>query len=442
MLIQQLIAKKRDGKVLTDAELGQLVQGISDGSMSDAQLGAFAMAVLLRGMAMDERVSLTKYMMQSGRVIHWQDMDLPGPIVDKHSTGGVGDKISLILAPIVAACGGYVPMISGRGLGHTGGTLDKFASLAGYNPYPTEQNFKHIVKQVGCAIIGQTDDLAPADRRFYATRDVTATVESIDLITASILSKKLAAGLDALVMDVKTGNGAFADSYTMAEELAQSIASVATGSGVPTRCLITDMNQVLGHSVGNAVEVQESIDCLMNPQQADHRLRDLSLDLAAHMIHLSGLTKTHAQALDKATEALYRGQAADKFAHMCSAMGCEVDVLQTQVFEAMPIQREIEAPMTGFIRAMDSKAIGMAMVGVGAGRRVAADSIDTGLGLTQVVQVGDVIARGQPLAVAHVRTEEQFQQLNSALLNAIQIGDTAEPHELVYQIVEGKELAS
>ena len=256
-LPQELIRKKRDGLILNDIEIGFLVRGISDSSLTDAQLGAFAMAVFHNGMNMDERISLTQHMMHSGSVLQWQDLNLNGPVVDKHSTGGVGDKVSLMLAPIVAACGGYVPMISGRGLGHTGGTLDKLDSIPGYNATPDEAQFRNTVQQVGCAIIGQTAQLAPADQRFYATRDVTATVESISLITASILSKKLASGLDALVMDVKTGNGAFADTYSMAQELAQSIADVATGSGVPTRCLITDMNQVLGRSVGNAVEVHE-----------------------------------------------------------------------------------------------------------------------------------------------------------------------------------------
>ncbi|MGE4576702.1 MAG: thymidine phosphorylase, partial [Candidatus Pseudothioglobus sp.] len=246
-LPQELIRKKRDGLILSDPEIGFLVKGISDNSLTDAQLGAFAMAVYQCGMTMDERVSLTTHMMNSGDTLQWQDLQLDGPVVDKHSTGGVGDKISLMLAPIVAACGGYVPMISGRGLGHTGGTLDKLESIPGYNGTPDNNKFRSLVKEVGCAIIGQTANLAPADQRFYATRDVTATVESIDLITASILSKKLASGLDALVMDIKTGNGAFAANYEMAKELAQSIADVSGSAGVPTKCLITDMSQVLGH---------------------------------------------------------------------------------------------------------------------------------------------------------------------------------------------------
>ena len=307
-LPQELIRKKRDGLVLSDAEITFMVQGITSGQLSDAQLGAFAMAVFQRGMTMPERITLTQQMMCSGKVLNWQNMDLNGPVVDKHSTGGVGDKVSLMLGPIVAACGAYVPMISGRGLGHTGGTLDKFDSIPGYDAHPDEQSFKSLVKQVGCAIIGQTAELAPADQRLYATRDVTATVESIDLITASILSKKLAASLDALVMDVKTGNGAFAAEMTMAQVLSQSISQVATGAGVPTRCLITDMNQVLGHSVGNAVEMAECIEFLLNPAQADERLVDLTLELAAHMLDLSGVADNLNDAKDKASAALNQGR--------------------------------------------------------------------------------------------------------------------------------------
>ena len=288
-LPQEIIRKKRDGISLSNPEIGFMVEGISDGSLTDAQLGAFAMAVFKCGMSMDERVNLTRHMMNSGETLNWDQLDLDGPVVDKHSTGGVGDKISLMLAPIVASCGGYVPMISGRGLGHTGGTLDKLESIPGYDGSPNNSKFQSLVKKVGCAIIGQTAKLAPADQRFYATRDVTATVESIDLITASILSKKLASGLDALVMDIKTGNGAFAADYKMAKELAQSIANVSSNSGVPTSCLITDMNEVLGHSVGNAVEVTECIDFLKNPKNADQRLLELTIELSAYMLLLSSL---------------------------------------------------------------------------------------------------------------------------------------------------------
>ena len=416
MLVQEIIAAKRDGKVLSLDQITFMVQGIYDGQVSDSQLGAFAMAVFMRGMTMPERINLTQQMMHSGRVIGWQNLNLNGPVLDKHSTGGVGDKISLILAPIVAACGGYVPMISGRGLGHTGGTLDKLESLKGYDPYPNEAAFKNLVKDVGCAIIGQTDDLAPADRRFYATRDVTATVESIDLITASILSKKLAAGLDGLVMDVKTGNGAFAADYDMAVELAQSITKVASGAGVPTHSLITDMNQVLGHSVGNAVEVQESIGCLMNPAQADARLVEITLQLAAHMLLIGGLEDDLNSAYAKAQKALEGGKAAEIFARMCSSMGAEQSILDSnlKLFPNLPINQPILASTSGYVTSMDTHAIGMAMVSVGAGRRVSTDKVDHGLGLTRVVAIGEYVEAGAPLAIAHMRTLQQFQAVATA----------------------------
>src|SRR5262245_13813809 len=262
MLPQEIIRKKRDGGVLSDAEIEFFIEGLTDGSITEGQAAAFAMAVFFRGMEMPERIALTRAMMESGAVLDWSHEGLNGPIVDKHSTGGVGDKISLMLGPMAAACGCYVPMISGRGLGHTGGTLDKFDSIPGYQTQPDTSTFRKVVREVGCAIIGQTADLAPADQRLYAIRDVTATVESIPLITASILSKKLAAGLQALVMDVKSGNGAFMATQESARELADSIVRVASGAGVKTTALITDMNQVLGHAAGHATEMQEAIEYL------------------------------------------------------------------------------------------------------------------------------------------------------------------------------------
>lgn len=422
-LPQELIRKKRDGLVLSDAEIVFMVQGITSGQLSDAQLGAFAMAVFQRGMTMPERVTLTQQMMCSGKVLNWQNMDLDGPVVDKHSTGGVGDKVSLMLGPIVAACGAYVPMISGRGLGHTGGTLDKFDSIPGYDAHPDEQSFKSLVKQVGCAIIGQTAELAPADQRLYATRDVTATVESIDLITASILSKKLAASLDALVMDVKTGNGAFAAEMSMAQVLSQSISQVATGAGVPTRCLITDMNQVLGRSVGNAVEMMECIEFLLNPAQADERLVDLTLELAAHMLDLSGVADNLNDAKDKASAALNQGRAAQVFARMVAGLGGPQDLLEKpqHYLPQAPIVKPILASHSGYVCAMDVRAIGLSLVTLKAGRSKADDAIDYAVGLSGMVQIGDYIEQGQPLAVAHVRNDNQLALINQELVNLIQL---------------------
>ena len=435
-LPQEIIRKKRDGGSLSDMEIKLLVAGICDLTLTDAQLGAFAMAVFHNGMSMDERISLTKHMMRSGKILQWEDLSLDGPVVDKHSTGGVGDKVSLILAPIVAACGGYVPMISGRGLGHTGGTLDKLCSIPGYNPAPEEAFFRKTVQQVGCAIIGQTSELAPADQRFYATRDVTATVESISLITASILSKKLASGLDALVMDVKTGNGAFANDLNMAQELARSITDVATGSGVPTRCLISDMNQVLGHSVGNAVEVVECIDVLVNPSKADQRLLDLTINLAANMLQISAIDSDIKSATNKAIEALNSGHAAEIFARMVDSLGGPKDLLQNpkKYLKPMKVISPIKSIKSGFISAMDVRNIGMSMVSMNAGRTKSSDSIDYGVGLTNMAQIGQLVEKGQALAFAHVHNDDDAKILQQRINQAITISDKP-PNEnpLVYQ---------
>ena len=301
-LPQETIRAKRDGGRLTDAEIERFVLGITDGSVGDGQAAAFAMAVFFQGMDIDERVALTRAMSQSGSTMQWDRAELHGPLVDKHSTGGVGDKVSLMLAPLVASCGAHVPMISGRGSGHTGGTFDKLESIPGYQAQPDNDLFHKVVAEVGCAIIGQTSDLAPADGRLYAIRDVTATVESIPLITASILSKKLAAGLDALVMNVTFGNGAFMTDLGRAEELARSIVDVAGGAGLRTNAVLTDMNQVLGRTAGNALEVRETIDWLTGASD-DPRLTEVVLALGAEMLVLGGL----AADLESATTRLDRG---------------------------------------------------------------------------------------------------------------------------------------
>jgi len=424
-LPQELIRKKRDGASLNDAEIGFLVQGISDGSLTDAQLGAFAMAVFKCGMSMNERVDLTRHMMNSGDTLQWSQLELDGPVVDKHSTGGVGDKISLMLAPIVAACGGYVPMVSGRGLGHTGGTLDKLESIPGYDGTPNNSKFQSLVKKVGCAIIGQTANLAPADQRFYATRDVTATVESIDLITASILSKKLASGLDALVMDIKTGNGAFAADYKMAQELAQSIANVSNQSGVPTSCLITDMNQVLGHSVGNATEVTECLDFLVNPKDANTRLITLTIELSAYMLQLSGLEKDLDIARKKSQDALNSGQAASIFGKMIYELGGPIDLLEkpNKHLNPMPIISPVKSKASGYISEIDVRAVGLSMIHLKAGRTKSTDPIDHGVGLSEIVSVGQWVSKGDTLAMAHCRDKDQISYLEKTLPSLITLND-------------------
>ncbi|MCL4160938.1 UNVERIFIED_CONTAM: hypothetical protein GTU68_035338, partial [Idotea baltica] len=318
MIPQEIIRKKRDGEILTSNEIAFFAEGIGNGTISEGQIAAFAMAVYFKGMTLDERVALTVGMRDSGAVLEWPAMD--GPVIDKHSTGGVGDNVSLMLGPLIAACGGYVPMISGRGLGHTGGTLDKLDSIPGYQTMPDNRLFREVVRGCGVAIIGQTGDLAPADKRFYATRDVTATVESIDLITASILSKKLAAGLDALVMDVKTGSGAFMSEYEGAKGLAESIVGVANGAGVKTSALITDMNEPLAGCAGNALEVLDAIKFLRG-ENTRSRLDSVVMSLSAELLVLGGLAKERDEARLLLKKALESGKAAEVFSKMVSGLG-------------------------------------------------------------------------------------------------------------------------
>jgi thymidine phosphorylase len=323
MLFQEMIRRKRDGHSLTRAEIGALVGGITSGDLGDAQLGAFAMAVVLKGMDLAERVALTEAMRDSGQVLRWDQ----GPVLDKHSTGGIGDTVSLMLAPALAACGAYVPMISGRGLGHTGGTLDKLEAIPGYTTAPDMGRLRRLVAQVGCAIIGQTAELAPADKRFYAVRDVTATVESQDLITASILSKKLAAGLDALVLDVKRGNGAFMASPAEAEGLARALVDVANGAGCRTVALLTDMSAPLAPAAGNALEVAVALDFLTG-RARDPRLWEVTCALGAEGLVQAGLAPDLAQARVALERAFTSGAAAERFARMVAGLGGPRDLLE------------------------------------------------------------------------------------------------------------------
>jgi thymidine phosphorylase len=421
MLAQEIIRTKRDGGFLATSEIEAFVQGLVDGSWSEGQAAALAMAIYFQGMNMPERVALTRAMTLSGQVMEWASAQLNGPVLDKHSTGGVGDKVSLILAPMVAACGAYVPMISGRGLGHTGGTLDKFDSIPGYTTAPSTGTLRRVVQQAGCAIIGQTTDLAPADRRLYAIRDVTATVESVPLITASILSKKLAAGLQGLVMDVKTGNGAFAAELSMARELAESLVRVAQGAGLPTRALITDMNQVLGHSCGNAVEVQEAIDFLTGAYQ-DPRLLELTCRLGAEMLVIGGLAAHRAEGLQQVRRALDSGDAAERFARMVAGLGGPADLLDRPAayLPQAPVQHQVLAPRSGCIAGMRTRDIGLVVIELGGGRRRAADPIDHRVGFTQFCTVGQHIQAGEPLAVVHAIDAGSAQQAAARLLACLE----------------------
>jgi thymidine phosphorylase len=410
-LPQEIIRRKRDGETLSTNEIRFFVEGLNAGSITEGQIAAFAMAVFFQGTTMDERVALTLAMRDSGEVMDWRSLTLDGPLIDKHSTGGVGDLVSLMLGPLLAACGGYVPMISGRGLGHTGGTLDKLESIPGYNTAPDTEHFLRAVREAGVAIIGQTGRLAPADARLYSIRDVTATVESIGLITASILSKKLAAGLDSLVMDVKVGDGAFMSSYQGSKELAQSIADVATGAGTPTTALLTDMNQCLANSAGNAVEVREAVEFLTTSHR-NRRLETVTLALGAEVLQTSGLTASPEEAHEKLRRALDSGKAAEVFGKMVCALGgpCDfVERIETHLPSA-PITRPVLAPATGVVGSIDTRSLGMTVIRLGGGRTSPEQTIDHAVGLTEVVGLGAEVDHSQPLAIVHARTANDAER--------------------------------
>ncbi len=418
MLASEVIRRKRDGHALSTEEIGFLVDGITDGSLSDAQVGALAMAMFLRGMEQDERVALTSAMTHSGEVLKW---DLGRPVLDKHSTGGVGDKVSLMLAPIVAACGGAVPMISGRGLGHTGGTLDKLDTVPGYDTRPDVERLQRVVDEVGCAIVGQTAEVAPADRRLYAIRDATGTVESLPLIVASILSKKLAAGLDALVMDVKFGSGAFLPGREQADELARALVEVAGGAGLPTVALLTDMDEVLGTTAGNAVEVRESVGYLTGAQR-EPRLHEVTIALAASLIEQGSLAEDGRAAAERALES---GAAAERFAAMVAALGGPSDFVERPELATAPVVRAAAPEREGVIAGMDCRAVGLVVTGLGGNRRREDDVIDPAVGLTEIAPTGAHVGPDRPLAVVHAASEAAADEAIAALNAAVTVGDEA-----------------
>ncbi|MBT6441583.1 MAG: thymidine phosphorylase [Alphaproteobacteria bacterium] len=430
---QEIIRRKRDGETLSDAEISFMVQGITDGSISEGQVAAFAMAIFFRDMTMDERVALTLGMRDSGSVLDWQGANLPGPALDKHSTGGIGDKVSLILGPVIAACGGAVPMISGRGLGHSGGTLDKLDSIPGYNTTPDLETFRQVVRDAGCAIIGQTADLAPADKRVYSIRDVTATVESLALITASILSKKLAAGLDALVMDVKFGSGAFMRELGDARELATSIATVSTGAGVPCVALLTDMNQALGRAAGNALEIRETIDHLTGQAQ-DSRLLEVTAALSAELLVLGGLHSDIESGLESVEKALSSGAAAEHFQRMTVGLGGPADLIDNPEthLPAAPEVRAIFPLEGGVVTAIDARALGLVIMDLGGGRKRADDTIDYAVGLNDISRIGERVGEGErPLCMVHARTEADADRVAAMLQAAFVLGETAPPETAI-----------
>ncbi|HEX5782607.1 MAG TPA: thymidine phosphorylase [Solirubrobacteraceae bacterium] len=418
MLPQEIIRRKRDGIALRDAEIDDLIEGLTSGRITEGQVAAFAMAVFFNGMSRDETVALTRAMTASGVQLRWDDLD--GPVLDKHSTGGIGDKVSLILAPTMAACGAYMPKISGRGLGHTGGTLDKLDTVPGYDTRPDVGRLQKVVDEVGCAIVGQTAEVAPADRRLYSIRDATGTVESLPLIVASILSKKLAAGLDALVMDVKFGSGAFMAAREDADELAAALVEVAGGAGLPTVALLTDMDEVLGTTAGNAVEVREAIDYLTGTRES--RLHEVTIALAASLIEQGGLADDGRAAAEKALDS---GAAAERFAAMIAALGGPSDFVERPDLATAPVTRAAHPERAGVITGMNCRAVGLVVTGLGGNRRREDDVIDPAVGLTEIAPVGAEVGPDRPLAIVHAADEAAADEAVRALNDAVTVGDEA-----------------
>ncbi len=424
MLFKDVIRKKRDGGELNDEEIRFFVDGLADESIPAEQVSALAMAVFLNSMSFDEAAKLTLGMAASGTILEWDPQEFSAPVVDKHSTGGVGDKVSFLLAPIMAACGCHVPMISGRGLGHTGGTTDKAEAIPGYNTAPDLDTFRRIVADVGCAVIGQTPDLAPADRRFYSIRDVTGTVESVPLITASILSKKIAAGLRGLVMDVKVGNGAFMTDVDKARELANAIIATAAKAGLRTRAVVTDMNEVLGATAGNAVEIMESVRYLRN-EYRDPRLDEVVIALCAEMLLVAGLETDRDAAARRCEEVVTSGQAAERFARMVHALGGPADFVENPeaYLQKAPVVRPVHS--SGFVTAVDTYAVGNAIIELGGGRRRTGEALDLSVGFTEIAKVGTSLDANTPLAVIHAASGQDAELAERNLLAAYVTGAAA-----------------
>ncbi len=422
MLPQEIIRRKRNGERLEASDIASFVRGLSEGSISEGQVAAFAMAVWFSGMSRDETVALTLAMRDSGETLDWSAVGRP--IVDKHSTGGVGDNVSLMLAPIVAACGLAVPMISGRGLGHTGGTLDKLESIPGYDIQPSAALFRKTVDEVGCAIIGQTANLAPADKRLYAIRDVTATVDSVPLITASILSKKLAAGLQSLVLDVKVGNGSFMSDSAEAEILARSLVDVANGAGVRTSALLTDMNEPLADAAGNALEIWNCIAFLKGEKHGT-RLETVVMAFAAEMLVAAGVVPDPASGEALARAVLENGAALERFARMVHALGGAADFVDRpgQYLSAAPVILPVTAERHGYLHSCRTRDLGMAVIGLGGGRTHPNDEIDHRVGFSALKPLGTRIEKGEPIAFVHAADESAAERARQELLALYEIAD-------------------
>ena len=431
MIPQEIIRKKRDKKVLSKEEISLFVKGLTDGSFSDSQVAAMSMAIFLNGMIPEETVNLTEAMTTSGDTINWAGVVDTDLVCDKHSTGGVGDKTSVILAPILAACGLFVPMISGRGLGHTGGTLDKFDSIPGYNTQPDLDTFKKVVKEVGCAIIGQTSNLAPADKKLYSIRDIVGTVESLPLITSSILSKKIASGLKTLVLDVKVGNGSFNSTIDIARDLSHSLVKVAKGAGLQCEAIITDMNQVLGKSAGHILEMSECIDFLKN-QEKESRLEIITYELVASILMMSqNLSKE--DALKKIDTVISNGQAAEKFEKMVHALGGPSDIMSSHGnhLKIKAIKKDIFSPQPGWVQEIKTRDLGLILIELGGGRKQVTDKINFNVGYDQVLRIGDKVDTSTPLLTVYTNSEDDYENVRKKIEDCFIIADT-EVSELPY----------
>ena len=437
MLVKEIIRKKRDGGELSEQEINSLIEGLSNDLVSREQISAFTMAVYFNSMTTPEISALTRAMINSGHKINWQKQDLGGPVVDKHSTGGVGDKVSLMLAPMIAACGGFVPMISGRGLGHSGGTLDKMEAIPGYNVAPDLDKLAVVVKQVGCAIIGQTAELAPADRVIYSVRDVTATVESVPLITASILSKKISAGLDALVMDIKVGKGAFMETPARAEKLANSIIRTAREHDMPTHAIITSMDEVLGRTAGNALEVSETLDYLSG-RVRDPRLHEVVMALTTEMLLLTNLAGSRAEAEHKLQAVLDNGKAMEIFAQMITALGGPIDFVEKpeKYLAVAPVIKPVYALTPGYVSAIDVRGVGNLIVALGGGRSTPGQKLDMAVGLADVARIGDYVDGEKPIAMVHARTEDTAERISSDIQKSYSLSDKPQkPPKLIQKLM-------
>lgn len=427
MNVAQIIATKRDGLELSAEQIDFLVSGYAAKRIEDYQLAAWAMAVYFQGMTERETLQLTRSMLATGKPLSWP----PGrPKVDKHSTGGIGDKTSIPLAPILAECGVDVPMISGRGLGPTGGTLDKLESIAGFRTDLTNAEIQALIADVGCVITGASSEIAPADKRLYALRDVTGTVPAIPLITASILSKKLSEGLDALVLDVKWGNGAFMKTRERARSLALSLVRVATLMGVPTRALITDMNRPLGRMIGNGLEIDESLEILDGKGPLDSR--ELTIRLGAELLVLAGVQSDLAAATAAMNRAIAGGKARERFERMVCAQGGDLN----QAY-AKPKPRELRADRSGYLAAIDCEQLGVAVIEMGGGRKALGDTIDSGVGIEMLCQIGQMVAAGEPLAKVYSRGAAH--ELDQQILQAFTWSDSRPAIDpLIVEVIDSK----